>query len=156
MKKIVLFFLFIVSIGAREINWIENLEDAKDLAKYYKKPIFLFLESRRCYYCPIMKEKVFTKPKVIKEITTNFIPVMLDNSTGAESDVEDVNNAPERLRTSMTPAIYFMGPDEEKLSKKGKKHMLIYGFWNEKDLLEWCSDAKRKFKKLYGKKYGYK
>jgi len=155
MIKIVFgIILLLSSIFAKDsIKWQYELEDAKDLALYYKKPIFLFLESRKCYYCPIMKEKTFTNSKIIKELNKYFIPVLLDNSTGAESDVEGTGNAPQRLTTSMTPAIYFMGPKEEKLSKKGKKHMIIYGLWSPKELLEWCNDAKRKFKKLYGKNY---
>jgi hypothetical protein len=53
----------------------------------------------------------------------------------------------------MTPAIYFMGPYEEKLNKKGKKHMLIYGMWTASEMLQWLKDANRKFNKMYGDKY---
>jgi hypothetical protein len=100
-----------------------------------------------------MKEETFTNPKVIEIINRDFVPVMLDNAQGAESDVENTGNAPERLVTSMTPAIYFMGPQEEKIAKKGKKHMIIYGLWKPKDLLAWLKDAKRKFNKIYGEQY---
>lgn len=155
-QKIIFLLLFISSfqiLSAQEIKWQSELNDAKELAQHFKKPIFLFLESRKCYYCPIMKEKTFTDKKVIKEINENFIPLILDNSLGSESDVENTGHAPERLTTSMTPAIYLMGPQEEKLAKKGKKHLIIYGMWEAKELLEWLEDAKRKFKKLHGAKY---
>lgn len=159
MYKIVLIFLLFINIliadeKLNNIKWQNELNDAKDLAKYFKKPIFLFLESRKCYYCPIIQEKTFSDPKVEKEINENFIPLILDNSLGAESDVENSGHVPERLSTSMTPAIYFMGPEEEMLSRKGKKHMIIYGMWEPKELLEWLNEAKRKFKKLHGNKYG--
>ncbi len=111
------------------------------------------MESRRCYYCPIMKEKTFTDKGIIKTINDNFIPVILDNSTGSESDVENTGHAPERLTLSLTPAIYIMGPDEEKLLRKGTKHMIIYGMWSAKDLKVWLFNGKKKFKKLYGEKY---
>ena len=158
LTKIIIFVLiFINSILANEnlneIRWQTELNDAKELAETFKKPIFLFLESRRCYYCPIMKEKTFVDPSVVKIINEDFIPVILDNGTGAESDVEGGGYAPERLTTSMTPAIYFMGPKEEKLNRKGKKHMIIYGLWKPDELVGWLKDAKRKFKKLYGDKY---
>jgi hypothetical protein len=149
----VLIFFNLQFLYAYDIKWQDDLEDAKELAVHFKKPIFLFLESRKCYYCSIMKEKTFTDEKVIEYIDKNFIPVILDNGTGAESDVEGTGYAPERLTTSMTPAIYFMGPNEEKLNKKGKKHMLIYGMWTAKEMLEWLKDAKRKFIKMYGDKY---
>ena len=100
-----------------------------------------------------MKENHVEEQRVEKEINKNFIPVILDNSLGAESDVEGNGNAPERLTTSMTPAIYLMGPNEEMMSRKGKKHMIIYGMWKPDDLLAWLKDAKRKFKNLYGDKY---
>lgn len=157
MKSKVMFSLLLLffsqTILAEEIKWQTELNDAKELAVYHKKPIFLFLESRKCYYCPIIKEQTFTDEKVIKMINNDFIPLILDNSLGSESDVENTGHAPERLTVSMTPAIYFMGPKEEKLSKKGKKHMIIYGMWKPKELLEWLNDANRKFKKLYGKNY---
>lgn len=142
-----------LNLSANQIKWQDELEDAKDLAQHFKKPIFLFMESRQCYYCPIMKEQTFTDERVIKEINKNFIAVILDNSVGAESDVANSGHAPERLTTSMTPAIYIMGPKEEKLSKKGKRHMIIYGLWKPNELLDWLKDAKRKFKKLHGAKY---
>ena len=156
IKVLILSVLFFTSVFANAdgIKWQHELNDAKDLAKKFNKPIFLFLESRKCYYCPIMKEETFTDPKVIKELNENFISVLLDNSLGAESDVENSGHAPERLTTSMTPAIYLMGPKEEMLSKKGKKHLIIYGMWKPNDLLAWLKDAKRKFKKLHGDKYG--
>jgi len=141
------------NIQKDKILWQDELNDAKELAQHFKKPIFLFLESRKCYYCPIMQEKTFTNPAVVKEINENFIPLILDNSLGAESDVENSGHAPERLTTSMTPAIYLMGPKEEMISRKGKKHMIIYGMWEPKELLEWLEEAKRKFKKLHGDKY---
>lgn len=147
-KIFIIFLLFLTNITANSIKWQHELSDAKELAQTFNKPIMLFLESRKCYYCPIMKEKTFTNIDVINEVNKNFIPVILDNSVGAESDVEGVGNAPERLTTSMTPAIYFMGPNEEKFNKKGKKHMLIYGLWMPKDFLDWLYEAKRKFNKI--------
>ncbi len=160
LAKKIIFILLIVSNYlfssdiVNNIKWQYELNDAKELALHFKKPIFLFLESRKCYYCPIMQEETFTNPRVEKEINENFIPLILDNSLGAESDVENSGHAPERLTTSMTPAIYFMGPNEEKFSRKGKKHMIVYGMWKPEDLLEWIEEAKRKFKKLHGDKYG--
>ncbi len=151
--SIVLNFM-LASDNVNKIKWQHELNDAKDLAQHFKKPIFLFLESRRCYYCPIMQEETFTDPRIEKEINENFIPLILDNSLGAESDVENSGHAPERLTTSMTPAIYLMGPKEEMLKAKGKKHMIIYGLWKPDDLLAWLQNAKKRFKKLHGQKYG--
>ena len=153
MKKVLLLVFITCSLNASEIKWQYELNDAKELAEHFKKPIFLFLESRKCYYCPIMKETTFMDKRVIKLINKEFIPVVLDNSTGSESDVENNGNAPERLTTSVSPAIYFMGPCEEMLSRKGKKHMIIYGMWKADELLHWLKTAKKKFNKLHGEQY---
>ncbi len=136
-----------------KIFWQDNFSDSKELAQKFGKPLFIFMESRRCYYCPIMKEQTFTDKRVIKAINQNFIPVILDNSTGSESDVENTGHAPERLTLSLTPAIYIMGPNEEKLSRKGTKHMIIYGMWLPDDLLIWIANANKKYLKMYGAKY---
>ena len=53
----------------------------------------------------------------------------------------------------MTPAFLFMGPREEKLYRKGKKHMIIYGFWKADELIRWGREALKRFDKLYGDKY---
>ena len=38
------------------LNWQHELDEAKELAQYHKKPIFLFLESRTCFYCPKLRK----------------------------------------------------------------------------------------------------
>jgi len=157
MKRIKTLLLALVLLStvlnAEKINWQHDLNDAKELAQFSKKPIFMFLESRNCFYCPKLLNDVFPLEEVAKIINEDYIPLLLDNSIDADSDVENTGQAPERLTVSMTPAIYFMGPKEEKLNRKGKKHMIIYGMWQKKEMLEWLSDGKRKFYKLYGEKY---
>ena len=165
MKKWVLsiFLIFATIIFAQErahpittfeLGWMNNLEDAKELAQKQKKPIILFLHSKRCFYCPKLIENVFPKPKVRKFLKDNFIQLSLDTSTGSDSIEEDTaDQAPERFIVSMTPAFVFMGPNEEKLARKGKKHMIIYGYWNEDELIKWGEIALKRFKKLYGEKY---
>jgi len=162
MKKLI--FLLIASISfvygdyewEKGLDWQHEFSEAKELAIYHKKPIFMFLESRTCFYCPKLKEEIFNKKEFQEKIKKYFIPIVLDNSLDADSDVENTGQCPPRLTVSMTPAIYFMGPNEEKLSRKGKKHMIIYGMWNLKQMLEWMDDAIAKFEKMHGEKYDFK
>lgn len=162
MIKILLSIILIFSALKADYNWEKGVDwqhefsEAKELAKYHKKPIFIFLESRTCFYCPKLKEEIFTKKEFQDKVNKYFIPVILDNSLDADSDVENTGQCPPRLTVSMTPAIYFMGPDEEKLSRKGKKHMLIYGMWTLKQMLTWMDDSLKKFEKLHGEKYDFK
>ena len=155
MKKKLLILLLLITATFGEdftwqkgLTWQTDLEDAKQMAKYHDKLIFLFLESRTCFYCPKLKEEIFNQPEFQKKIKENFIPLILDNSLDADSDVENTGQCPPRLTVSMTPAIYFMGSNEEKLSRRGEKHMIIYGMWNLKQMIEWMDDAIKKHKKL--------
>jgi hypothetical protein len=161
MKKIFFLMLLIVSNLFADYNWEKgllwqhDLGEAKQLAKFHNKPIFLFLESRTCFYCPKLKEEIFTKKEFQDKINKYFIPLILDNSLDADSDVENTGQIPPRLSLSMTPAIYFMGPDEEKLSRKGTKHMIIYGMWTLNQMLSWMDDGIERFEKLHGEKYEF-
>ena len=141
-------------LTTHELGWMNNLEEAKAIAFKEKKPIILFLHSQRCFYCPKLIEEVFPRPEVQKFLEENFIKLDLDVATGSDSIEEDTaDQAPERFIVSMTPAILFMGPKEEKLYRKGKKHMIIYGFWKPKELLTWGKEALKRFQKLYGESY---
>lgn len=158
MKKIFLIIVLFSNLFAsnewqKGLLWQNEMEDAIEVANYKNKPIFLFLDSRTCFYCPKLKAEVLSNKKFQEKIKKHFTPVYLDNSLDYDSDVANTGQAPQRLTVSMTPAIYFMGPNEEKLSLKGKKHMIIYGMWSLEDMLSWMDDALRKYNKLYGAKY---
>lgn len=162
MKKILFLLLFLVSSlfaindWQKGLIWQNEFNDGVEVANYKKKPIFLFLDSRTCFYCPKLKAEVLSHPKFQEKIKKYFTPMYLDNSTDYDSDVANTGQVPLRLSVSMTPAIYFMGPNEEMLARRGKKHMIIYGMWNIDQMLEWMDDAISKFEKLYGEKYDFK
>ena len=141
-------------ITTSQLGWMQNLNDAKEKALKEHKPIILFLHSRRCFYCPKMIEEVFPDPKVSAFLTANFVRLDLDVATGSDSiEEDDSGQAPERFLVSMTPAFVYMGPKEEKLYRKGKKHMIIYGYWKPSDFIRWGHEALKRFDKLYGKRY---
>ncbi len=157
IKFAVIFLLLSSVIYAERLEWMNNLEDAKETALQQNKPLIVFLHSRRCFYCPKIIEEVFPNPKLQKFLKSNFILLSLDTSTGSDSIEEDTaDQAPERFIVNMTPAFLFMGPKEEKLYRKGKKHMIIYGFWKADELIAWGKEALKRFHKLYGKEYGEK
>jgi len=159
-KMLVLIVLLLSSLSAdlltpSQLGWMDNLTEAKEKALKEHKPIILFLHSRRCFYCPKMIEEVFPDPKVAPFLKKNFVRLSLDVATGSDSIEEDASDqAPERFIVSMTPAFVYMGPREEKLYRKGKKHMIIYGYWKPSDFIKWGHEALKRFDKLYGKTYG--
>jgi hypothetical protein len=102
-----------------------------------------------------MIEEVFPDPKVAAFLKKNFVRLSLDVATGSDSIEEDASDqAPERFIVSMTPAFVYMGPKEEKLYRKGKKHMIVYGYWKPDEFIQWGKEALKRFDKLYGKTYG--
>ncbi len=128
MKKILLIIYLLTNLLHSEdfswqkgLNWQNDLGDAKQLANYHNKLIFLFIESRNCFFCPMLKKEIFNQKEFQKKIQEHFIPLILDNSLDADSDVENTGQCPPRLTVSMTPAIYFMGAKEEKLLRQGEK-----------------------------------
>ncbi len=154
VKSLIVLILLFIPLIAEELKWMNNLEDAKELAYKEKKPIILFLHSRRCFYCPKLIEEVFPDPKLQKYLKNNFVLLSLDTSTGSDSIEEDTSDqAPQRFIVNMTPAFVFMGPQEEKLYRRGTKHMIIYGYWSPNELIKWGEEALKRFKKLYGTKY---
>ncbi len=135
------------------IDWMSNLGDAKDMAKQERKPIMLFIHSTACFYCTVFEEKVFPDKGLQKHLRKNFVLLALDGSTDADAFEGQDGQAPPRYITSVTPAFFFLGPDEEYLGARGTKPMVIYGYWSIEELKEWSDDAYKKFKKGYGEKY---
>jgi len=153
--SMIFFAGFILNASELGMDWRNDVNDAKEAAVKEKKPIILFLHSRSCFYCPKIIEQVLPNPKVKKFLDKNFIKLGLDTSTGSDAIEDDVSDqAPPRFIVSITPAFIFMGPNEEKLARNGKKHMIIYGFWTPEQLIKWGKDALKRFHRLYGKKYG--
>ncbi|HIP60989.1 MAG TPA: thioredoxin family protein [Sulfurovum sp.] len=161
MRKIVIVLSLLSSIlfadrviTTHDLGWMNNLDEAKTIAEKDKKPIMLYLHSQRCFYCPKILEEVLPDPEVRAFVEKNFVMLDLDVATGSDSIEESTaNQAPQRFIVSMTPAFVFMGPKEEKLYRKGKKHMIIYGFWKPDELITWGKEALKRFNKLYGAKY---
>lgn len=155
MRIILFLFMTLNSLFAygTAIHWESNLNHAKELAKKNKKPIMLFIHSTACFYCTVLEEKVFPDKSLQEKIQKEFILVALDASTDADAFEGQDGQAPARFITSVTPAFFFMGPNEEKLGSAGKKHMTIFGYWSIEDLKEWTDDALRRFNNLYGEKY---
>lgn len=159
MRKVLFLIVSAVFLFGSELgmDWRHDLDDAKQAAQKEKKPIILFLHSRSCFYCPKVIEQILPDPRLKNFLDNNFVKLELDTSTGSDSiEDETTDQAPPRFIVSITPAFVFMGPNEEKLARNGKKHMIIFGFWNVDQMLKWSKDALGRFKRLYGKKYGLK
>ena len=155
MRLIFVILLFVSSLFGygTAIKWMSTLEDAKEIAQVEKKPILLFIHSTACFYCTVLEEKVFPDKELQAHLKKDFVLLALDGSTDADAFEGQDGQAPPRYITSVTPAFFFIGPDEEKLGGRGTKHMVIYGYWTIEELKEWSDDAIKKFQRYYGEKY---
>ena len=120
MKKILFILLFLINVYGAELNWINDLDDAYDVAEKENKIVFVILSQKGCPACKYMKNVVLKNADVIKEFNKDFIGVHLDIHH---------DSVPLELEHFVTPTLYFLNADEEILYR-------INGYKNDKEFLE--------------------
>ena len=88
------------------IIWMNDYDDALELAQKVHKPMLLFMSQEHCGSCKFMKEEVFTDTKLIDYINAHFIPVILD--------ISDMM-IPDELEVEVTPVFHFLDENGKKL-----------------------------------------
>jgi|FLOH01.1.fsa_nt_gi thiol-disulfide isomerase/thioredoxin len=126
MKKILLTLLFLTSSLFAELNWVENLEDAYDVAEKENKIVFVILSQRGCPACKYMKDIVLEDANVIEELNKDFVAVYLDIHH---------DDVPLELEHFVTPTLYFLDSNEKILHRTN-------GYENIKEFLEDLDSAK--------------
>jgi len=102
------------------INWIRNLDSAKEIARKSGKPILLQFRKENCSGCIKMNETTYKNVDVINQINNNFVPLKLD----IIKDKEGRRTYP----TFWTPSFYFV-------DYSGKLFYFIDGYLNTEDFL---------------------
>ena len=64
-------------LAAKEIHWIENIDEAFALAEEQNKPLMIDFTATWCPPCRMMEDSTFSNPNVIKK-TGAFITVRID------------------------------------------------------------------------------
>ncbi len=77
MMKVFLYLLISISLFAK-IEWIYDLDKAKELSESKNIPIMAMMSSKTCPSCRYMKEKVLNQSDVYNFINENFIPLYMD------------------------------------------------------------------------------
>ena len=77
MTKILLCLFLSINIIAK-VEWIYDIETAKELSISKNIPIMTMASSKTCPSCRYMKRKVLNKSNVYNFINKNFIPLYMD------------------------------------------------------------------------------
>lgn len=102
MKKFLLSVLFISSLSASEINWINDYDDALEKAKQENKDIYVFIGADECRFCVLFKKNALSKKSVIERLNKEYIPVYLSR---------DQHIIPSNFATQGVPRHYFVSSD---------------------------------------------
>ncbi len=102
MKKFLLLVLFMSSLLASEINWINDYDDALAIAKQENKDIYIFIGADDCRFCVLFKKKALSKKSVIERLNSEYIPVYLSR---------DQHKIPSKFATQGVPRHYFVSSD---------------------------------------------
>lgn len=77
MIKIFIYLFISISIFAK-VEWVYDIDEAKELSRSKNKPIMAMASSKTCPSCRYMKRKVLNKSNVYNFINENFIPLHID------------------------------------------------------------------------------
>jgi thioredoxin-related protein len=120
MKKILLILLLLVNVYGAKINWMNDIDDAYDVAEKEHKIVFVILSQVGCPACNYMKDVVLKNKDVIKEFNKGFIGVHLDIHH---------DSVPLELEHFVTPTLYFLSADEKILHR-------INGYKNDTEFID--------------------
>ena len=102
MKKLLLPLIFIASLFASELNWINDYDQALKMAKQQNKDIYIFIGADECRFCVLFKKNALSKKPVIDRLNKEYIPVYLSR---------DQHKIPSHFETKGVPRHYFVGSD---------------------------------------------
>ena len=102
MKKFLLPLVFISSLLASELNWINDYDNALEMAKQQNKELYIFIGADECRFCVLLKKNALSKKAVIERLNREYIPVYLSR---------DQHRIPAHFETQGVPRHYFVDSD---------------------------------------------
>lgn len=102
MKIFLLPLIFISSLLASELNWINDYNQALKMAKQQNKDLYIFIGADECRFCVLLKKNALSKKAVIERLNREYIPVYLSR---------DQHKIPSSFVTQGVPRHYFVSSD---------------------------------------------
>ncbi len=112
MKKIV-FIAFLITSLFGDINWIEDIDDAYEVAAKENKNVMVMLSRKGCPACKYMKDIVFKDKNFSNRFNKGLVAVHID----IHKDF-----MPDGLEFFATPTFYFLDANEKKLHRINGAH----------------------------------
>lgn len=94
--------------GSRELLWVENFDEALQLAKKQRKLIIAHLYTDWCVWCTVMERDTFANTSVVEELGSRYIWLRLNTEKQA-----DGIEARKRFRISSYPTTLLLEPEEQ-------------------------------------------
>jgi len=113
MIKIVLIIAFLITSAFGDINWVEDIDDAYEIAAKENKNVMVMLSRTGCPACAYMKDIVFQDKNFVKRFNKGLIAVHID----IHKDF-----MPDGLEFFATPTFYFLDANEKKLHRINGAH----------------------------------
>lgn len=74
-------------IPKQPIKWMDNLDEALQIAKEEEKLVYIDFYTDWCRYCMNMDEETYTDPRIIALLTEEYIPVKLNREYPENEDI---------------------------------------------------------------------
>ncbi|MCA9040979.1 MAG: thioredoxin family protein [Planctomycetaceae bacterium] len=96
--------------STHKIDWQHTLGPAQEIAEVNDRPLLVFFTASWCGPCQSVKQTTMQNPSVIRELSKNFVPVMLD--------FDQNRYLASQLNVSVVPTIMVLDPSANSLLHK--------------------------------------
>ena len=98
MKQLLLLFIFATSLFASQ-NWLNNYDEAIELAKKENKRVYMLIVSDDCRWCKKFERTTLKDEKLLERIEKQYVLLHLSR---------DQHKIPSEFKTTPVPRHYFL------------------------------------------------
>ena len=129
ISKILLSLLLLApTLGAVELNWEHNYENALATAKKEHKDVYLFIGADNCKHCERFKKQTLSNQKLIERMKKKYVLLFMSR---------DQHKIPDRFEKYGVPFHYFLTSDGKIIAEiQGSRELAgWYDVLDEVDLI---------------------